>query len=312
VWRTTMDFWGVNKPAGRLVTQLLEPQLRARGAIGKGEPMRVALVREDSLTGLSSSDSILSTLVFNGKTALANGHDFEEIVVTTDATSHARATETLLRLRPHVVFFSAGDEDLRGVLLPLEDAWPKGASPRPIYLQDTTLGGRGLLALFAAHEGARRRTFGMYGPLTTEANLRFTKRYNESATAKLAYTMVPGSAYDAFYVLAYAAFVAPEAHPTGPSLARGIKRLLPPGEPIEVGAGKIFGVLDALRRGRNVDLMGAATTLDFDPATGDAMGDVLLDCERWSKVTETFEAEEIPVLYRAATQTWSGRVECPW
>jgi tRNA A-37 threonylcarbamoyl transferase component Bud32 len=311
VWRTTMDFWGVNRPAGLLVPQLLEPQLRAREVIARGEAMRIALVREDSLTGLSSSDSIQSTLIFNRKTSLENGPNFEEIIVSPDAPSHARAVATLLRLRPHVVFFSAGDDDLRATLLPLEDAWPRATAFRPAYLQDTTLGGRGLTALLEKHPDARRRIFGMYGPLRTPANLRFTRRYNESAETKLPYTMVPGSAYDAFYVLAYAAFVAAEAHPSGPALARAIPRLLPPGEPIEVGAGKIFAVLDALRQGRNVDLAGTATTLDFDLATGDAMGDVLLDCERFSPERGALEAEEIPVVYRASSRTWSGRVECP-
>ena len=317
VWRTTMDTWGMARPAARLITQIVEPELRQRHVVDEGAAVRVALVREDSLVGLSTSDAIGDVLRVNERSALQNGADFADVIIKRDdLSSYATAVSRLLALAPHVVVYAARDEQVSAVLAPLEAHWPKRARHRPVYVEDTTLGGRALFDLFRSRPDVRKRTFGMYGPLETAANLRFTKRWAEGAEVPLPYTQVPGSAYDGFYLLTFALFLGQGSGSAGTpplrgsTLARQIPRLMPPGELVEVGPGKIFDVLDILRRGGNADLVGTASNLDFDARTGDTMGNVVLDCARPSAAT--FESQEIAVTYSAATLRWTGKLACPW
>jgi hypothetical protein len=317
VWRTTMDTWGMARPAARLITQIVEPELRQRHVVEEGAAVRVALVREDSLVGLSTSDAIGDVLRVNERSALQNGADFADVIIKRDdLASYATAVSRLLALAPHVIVYAARDEQVSAVLAPLEARWPKRARHRPVYIEDTTLGGRALFDLFRSRPELRKRMFGMYGPLETAANLRFTKRWAEGAEVPLPYTQVPGSAYDGFYLLAFALFLGQGSASAGTpplrgsTLARQIPRLMPPGELVEVGPGKIFDVLDILRRGGNADLVGTASSLDFDARTGDTMGNVVLDCARPSGAT--FESQEIAVTYSAATLRWTGKLACPW
>jgi branched-chain amino acid transport system substrate-binding protein len=149
----------------------------------------------------------------------------------------------------------------------------------------------------------------MYGPLRTPANLRFSARYNEGLASPTSYTMTPSSSYDAFYLLAYAAFAAGHEPLTGPALVRAVGKLVPPGIPMDVGAAHILDVFRLLREGRGVDLMGAATSLDIDPRTGDTKSDAILHCMH--DVRGTLEEQELPVVYRAQTGKWSGELACP-
>jgi branched-chain amino acid transport system substrate-binding protein len=84
--------------------------------------------------------------------------------------------------------------------------------------------------------------------------------------------------YDSFYLLAYAAAALGERPLTGLDLAGAIDRLMPPGEPVEVGAAGIYGALATLAAGKNIDLDGTTTTLDFDRETGDATASFSVYC----------------------------------
>jgi hypothetical protein len=107
-------------------------------------------------------------------------------------------------------------------------------------------------------------------PSQRPANERFIRSYN--ATFHTAYTTAtsPGNAYDAVYLVAYAAQVADEGGRTGASLARALGRLTPPGKPFDVGPEQLLDVQAALRRGERVDLQGTISPLDFDLATGES------------------------------------------
>ena len=104
-------------------------------------------------------------------------------------------------------------------------------------------------------------------PTATPTNAKFTMRYNEVFSPKVTMATSPASPYDAYYLLAYAAVAAGDGPLDGPSLSRAIPRLLPPGDPLDVGSTGIFTAAAALRAGKNVDLAGAYGRLDFDVAT---------------------------------------------
>ncbi len=84
----------------------------------------------------------------------------------------------------------------------------------------------------------------------------------------------PASAYDAFYLIAYASYALGDAPVTGTNLARAFQRLQPPGSPIPVGPSGILDALEALRSTGSVDLDGASGHLDFDLSTGESTVDL--------------------------------------
>jgi branched-chain amino acid transport system substrate-binding protein len=122
----------------------------------------------------------------------------------------------------------------------------------------------------------------------------------------------PGAAaYDAAYLLAYAAFARGGESMTGQELARAIARLAGPGLPIEVGPAKIFEAFHALRDGKDIDLLGAATLLDFDLATGDSTVDFSVQCIRVDKRGKAVGSADSGMVFRGSTQTLQGTFACP-
>jgi hypothetical protein len=113
------------------------------------------------------------------------------------------------------------------------------------------------------------------------------------------------------YLFAYAVAAIGEAPPTGTNLAGAIRRLLPPGDAVDVGPSGILAALKALRAGKNIDLAGAATTLDYDLETGDAPpAEQSLRCVGSSK-DGGLALVETAVLYDPRAHQLSGRLSCP-
>ncbi len=85
---------------------------------------------------------------------------------------------------------------------------------------------------------------------------------------------------------------------------------MPPGDPIEVGPTGIYPALHALASGRNIDLEGAATTLDFDPETGDATADFAVFCIGPGGHGDVRDVIESGLVYRAKTRKLTGTLGC--
>jgi hypothetical protein len=66
-----------------------------------------------------------------------------------------------------------------------------------------------------------------------------------------------------------------------------------------------------LREGKNVDLVGASTALDFDLETGDLKADIVVDCVRWLERANRYEAIELPLVYHVASERYDGALACP-
>jgi len=124
-------------------------------------------------------------------------------------------------------------------------------------------------------------------------------------------TLSPGSVYDAFYVLAYAIYAAGDRPVRGSDIARSIARLLPPGQPIDVGPTGILDAFTALGEGRNIDLDGAATRLDFDMATGNTASDFAVLCVTTDERGVADDDIESGLVWRATTRRLEGRMSCP-
>jgi serine/threonine protein kinase len=219
VFRTTYSQVQPLDVDAALVAQDLEPRWRAHAA---GRPMRVAFVHRRDLLFRAFSDRVLSTLRFNGKSAVENGDDFRELSYGDGGDARAAARAALVGFRPDVVILAAAG-DFNVVVRPLEEEWPSGA-PRPTYAM-----------AFAPYEetwpfiGAsaerRRRFLGVDAVVNTIANVDFISHYDETYAQKLNPTMAPNNIYDAFYALAYAIHALGAETVTGPAMARAFRRL---------------------------------------------------------------------------------------
>lgn len=307
VWRTTTGAT-VEAPAiAALVRDVVEPRIRARG-VAASEPIRVALVCFDNASGLGVSDAIVSQLRFNGKSVAENGTSFRQIAVpaSDDARSEiVRRAPDLAAFAPHVVIDMANGD----VALPaIEAAWPARA-PRPTYVLSTSLGTPEIVARARADADLRRRVFGVETVTSTPAVAKFVLRYNEIFSPKVTALNVTGAPYDAMYALAYAIVALGEEPITGPNLARALRRLAPPGAPIDVGPAGIYRAFDALGRGDNIDLVGTVTSLDFDATTGDPSIDLAVFCLATDR-GDTVSVES-GMYWRGADRKLSGAIKCP-
>jgi hypothetical protein len=307
VWRTTTSASQGAAPVSAVVREVLEPAIKP--LLGPGEPLRVALIRSGNAMGLSVSDAFFSALRFNGRSALENGAAYREFLVEdeADASKDAALVAQLLKLKPHVVILPGTDGGATPRLLePIERGWRGGPALRPRYVVSGYILGDDFFAFLGRSAERRRRFLGVNPPASTVPNAKLTMHYNESFAPKVPLTASPGAVYDAVYVLAYALYALggePGTTVSGTSLARAIGRLVPPGAPVDVGPANIFDAFNVLRAGRNIDLDGAATRLDFDLATGDSPTDFAVLCIGVDDAGRASQAIESGVTYRGATKT---------
>lgn len=131
---------------------------------------------------------------------------------------------------------------------------------------------------------------GRNGDLYETFNLRFRNRYGEDAASFTA------NAYDATYIIAYAASSLPNDELiTGAALAGAIERLVD-GSPVESGPDNIGAARNILLSGNTIDFEGASGSLQFDLQTGDVAANMVL----WRvglDVRDEFEFQEVQ-LYR--------------
>lgn len=312
VYRTTTSSGQAAIPMSRVVDQLLEPPLRK--SLG-AEEVRVAFVRPSAANGIAFADALFRELKFNGKSALENKASFKELVygdpTGEQAPLYEAALAELLVFRPHIVLYLGEDALVRNVFEPLEKKWPK-AVPRPHYVSDRSPTGPELYRFFAGDPERRARVLGLNLPGTTVPNARFTLHYNETyADKKTSTNESPTASYDALYAIAYATAALGAEPISGPSLSRAIARLVPPGLPVDVGPAKLLEGFAALRSGKTIDLGGAETNLDLDPATGEPSVDFVVLCGRLNDAKRLVESAESGVYYRGRTRELEGSLKCP-
>ncbi|MDI1442469.1 bifunctional serine/threonine-protein kinase/ABC transporter substrate-binding protein [Polyangium sp. 6x1] len=314
VWRVTVS-GDMAVPAVRdVLAEVMEPELRrAPGLLGPGAPIRVALARVGNPSGQSIADHLVGALRINGRNVTENGSDFRMFVIPDvgDVTEEAilsRAAAEIAAYQPHVIL-SAGMEP--NFIPSIERAWPTGARHLPRYLWDTMLVHADLLDLVQEHPEARRRMLFVDTVDENAAAAKYLARYNEVFSPPQTAGSLTSAPYDAFYLLAYATVALGDAKVTGPALARMIPRLLSPGEHLDVGPGGIYPALYALTSGRNVDLDGAQTSLDFDVETGDATADYAVWCVAPGGPGQKPRPIRSGMTFRARSRKLEGTLTCP-
>jgi hypothetical protein len=311
VWRTAGSIADNVAPASAVIEQLFEPKLRA-AVLGK--PLRVAIVRANDTTGRAAADAFVTGLDA-GTSKAGAGRTFHDIPYDASTTSttgidYSATLRALQELRPHVVILVAALPG-EGLIGRLEASWP-ATEPRPFYLVAGPLEEEALYRWIGTSAERRHRVFGLFPPRHTPANKRFVMHFNESFKPAVTEVDSPAGPYDAFYLLAYAAYASGEERPTGLGIAHAVAGLTAIGKKkVDVGPLELFDGLTALRGGAKIDLHGALSTMDFDPVTGDSGSDMAVLCIAVGDAGEARGELESGLLYRHATGALDGAMRCP-
>jgi hypothetical protein len=307
VWRTAYSLDDLAGATARVIHDYFEPRRSARS-----RDTRVVLARDETASALSFGEVFYGQLVFNGKPAVENGKNYQEVTFAVGTLSEADiagVADRLAQAEPTFVVLLAGSGVPVALVEALERRWPAQA-PRPTYIlpNDT-------LAAFAEYLGRsierRRRFFAIQSDSSSAGNARFVMRYNDAHREHVGLTINPAASYDSFYLLAYATFALRGGAVTGTALARAFGRLVPPGDPIDVGPTRVFDALRLLAADRRIDLQGAASGLDFDLSTGEAPSDFAILCPAvGGRGVATGEDVESGAVFRARTRRIEGRIDC--
>jgi serine/threonine protein kinase/ABC-type branched-subunit amino acid transport system substrate-binding protein len=316
VWRTAVSITQSAAPMAAVVSEVDEREVRRSGVVSPGELIRVALVRPNDATSLSLSNALVSLLRFNGADVVGNGDNYREFVyddpsIAGEAPNYDGVASALASFRPHVVI--CADEPSRvvpGVVARLEARWPNDGPYRPRYLLSMSTGQDELYRFVGSSAERRRRFLAVDLPANTETNVKFAMRYDEVFSPKVTPGTAPGVAYDAVYILAYAAYAVGDGPLSGSALAAAMARLVPPGDRVDVGPDRILEAIAALHSGRNIDLNGAATSLDFDLPTGENRSDFAVYCLKVDASGRAADTIESGLRYDSRTKTLSGASRC--
>ena len=310
VLRVTTSADMINRPKAALIEDVFTPMMRKRpGAMRPDEPLRIAIVRVDNASGMSHADRLLTALRLGGANTDARGEPIRQFIVKDDLAKDSAAADldgvadSIATFAPHVVL----EAGVRGnIFLAVEKRWSPRVPFKPFYVYSGALNEEPLLELAQKYPSARSRLLSVDTAANT-ARAKFVVHHNETFPEKITPYEAVSAPYDAFYLVAYAAIALGSEPVTGKSLARAMSRLLPPGDPIDVGPSGIYPAIKALHAGKNIDLVGAQTSLDFNPETGDPTVDVAVYCLD-AKRQATVEAG---LVYRAKTGKLEGSLRLP-
>jgi ABC-type branched-subunit amino acid transport system substrate-binding protein len=311
VWRTTPESTSWATSVAEVVSRLAEPSVRTDPK-RRDRPIRVTFLRGDTTLShnaafLSFATALFERLRFNGVSALANGPNYREVFVEKrpgggEAIDDTRIVQQLLEAPPDVIL--AFNDVMGEVAAPLEARWPRGRE-RPFYVGMNGKTNGEVLSFFGKDAARRRRFVAVELASGSTPTALLSKRYGEFFPPPTAPIFALAPTYDAFYVLAYAALAAGEGQIDGLRLAQEMRRIVPRGPAVDVGPTGIFDAARALASGGSVNLNGAGSLLDFDPATGETSAD-------WDVLCIGPEKALVPsgLVYRAASKALEGRMAC--
>jgi hypothetical protein len=256
------------------------------------------------------ADVFYRRLIFNGKSALENGHDYQEIFLDSkEGSSTGQVVHQVLEAQPTIIVsVTAISTDL---VQAIEAGLPRGATPPTYLLVNNTTGT--LATFIGSNIERRRRVLVVAGVSNSTPVARFVIRYNQARQPSITRDMNPSPSYDAFYLLAYSSFGLPQGTAvSGVGLARGFSQLVGPGKSIEAGPTGIFDALAILAGGGTIDLDGIFTSLDFDLSTGETPSDFAILCPAIDDHGRANgEDIESGIVYHPKMRRSEGALKCP-
>ncbi|MEZ4300257.1 MAG: protein kinase [Polyangiaceae bacterium] len=311
VWRVTSSADMTVPVVAALLADVVEPAIRAQpGGPAAGEPVRLALLRVADPIGQAYADNVASVVRVNGRSIVDNGESYQQFVgdswLSKSSEAADRVAASVVAFRPHAVVQVVAED----VLIRIEKSWPESAGPRPFHVAPTSYLGDAMRAWVKGHPELRSRYFGIDSVTSPDLAQKLLIHHNETFSRPVDLSTLQSQVYDAFYVFAYAAAASSADPLTGVSLSRALPRLLPGGTPVNVGPGEIYTALYALAQGKNIDLQGAMTNLDFDLRTGDAGIDFGVYCLTPPDATGTVRALPVDLVFPASTKKLRGSARC--
>jgi hypothetical protein len=276
---------------------------------GERRPLRLALVESSGPAYAAVGAYLDEQLVFNGKPARENGPEHYLRLSSDAGSSVAEELERLTSFAADVVVLSGGEELTRRAMEVPEATRPPGQRG-PFYVTSPQVtGAANFWQMMRNVPGLARRVVGVSTSTAEEPAL------SDAFLSKLA-SLTPSidgrggqNFYDAIYYTLYAAVAAGvAAEVTGPTMARGMLRLLE-GPRFEVGVTDIPAAVAQLQSGtEGIALYGTLGAPTFDRATGARLGPGSAWCI--STASGAPEARADALRYDPETRTLFGEFPC--
>ncbi len=293
VWRTAPSdvFQAVGIAA--LVESNVEERVRSRYMITAPARIKVMVAFKGDAYGFGLKSALYAPLRFNGESAADNTTDYAEVdygdpqKLTPDQLKqkYAAAVAAIAAFKPHILITVGTTEGVEDIVTKVESGWT-GATYKPFHIVADGLQVPELLALVAKDTTGdlRGRVLGTIGGVDpsssapSAANYKlFDQAYKTAfGTSTLADTYAAG-AYDATYLLAFAAAGAGTAVLTGEIVNQQLKRTARASPEINARPND-FGAGAAAMRAQGMNFNGASGPLDFDPVRGEAEADIQIWC----------------------------------
>lgn len=310
VFRVTSYAESSTRANAALVREVIEPELRqSTRLLGPTKKLKIAVLQNANASGTSITDGLVSALDKQRSKGTNVSEEvrpfvFQDSIEQGLVDGDLAIVDAILAFAPHILWDAGAPHE---ALLAVEQHWSLTVPHRPRYIIGGGLASGPVFELAKLDANVPPRLFVDVPATDQAATRRFSMRYQGAYPNDPANSGVNAAPYDAFYVFAYAAMSLGKTPITGANLARAVKRLLPPGEPIDVGPSGILPAFNVLAAGRTIDLSGAQTSLDFDLKTGDAPVDYEFQC--FDRKTQ--KAISSGIFYRARTGHLEGSWKCP-
>jgi hypothetical protein len=284
-------------PGYREMLALTEAYLRRTRELEPADrKIKVAHVTSTDAFNEELKNFVEPVLRFNGDLDVTqNGaENYLAVTINTALEPEEQATQIfdlaaqVRAFRPDVVISTAGPQfsQSRGVLEYIETLWDDGTgTPRPFILLSPYNAGNTAPVIDliesemavvgggqAADPEAYKRFVGLSAAGAQDSTLQ--NQYASRLIGRFGMGANPdtGNYYDAVYFLAYSMLGSGAAKPTGPQIAKGMRRLIA-GDRFDVGPTAIAGVFEALADTEtSIELYGTLGPPDFDADTGERIG----------------------------------------
>jgi hypothetical protein len=266
-----------------LMTQQIEPMLKAQNIVAPGEEVRVAVIVNPTLGPQTNVNAIIDKMQFNGKSVADNGSNFLLVIGGNplDPVSDpnpdqqlAAAVAKTIAFKPHLVIIASPPVVYpQAVLLALDAQIPP---PKPLYFTTQTNWPLPVTAAIGANDDLRKRYFGLLTPPPVP-------NPNKAAWQVLFRTQNPGIGqapiiplsdyvYDSLYLASYSILAAGTDQLDGAALAKGVRRVTSTGgDPITFGGDQVVQAAGAIAAGKNLTYNGIDGPIIFNDS-GDRAG----------------------------------------
>jgi branched-chain amino acid transport system substrate-binding protein len=283
VFRTYPSDLEANEIISKTVAGVWEKQLHAENVVAAGESIRVAVAYPSTTIGVTGNDIFTKKVMFNGKSAAANGDTFylsKNYGDPQSATFKAQRDSVIaeiVKFKPHVVVLlgayesSLTDAGPASVFTGIEDTWTETAF-KPRYIgAAATFDYATIDTVMTPHLAARQRLIIVNSAINLPLSLSYDDRYNAIFASPKISPPDWYNSYDCMYAIVYGVIAAKDKPLTGPNMAEAFATKInggPGSTAIDVDPVQIFTAYSALSADKTIGLNGLSNSLHWDEKGG--------------------------------------------